>query len=142
MPILVKTILDLYLEADRWTSCYVIPIANAGKNQLHAEILIDVLHELDPDVRLLLFHDIKLQYHEAMRKGLKAHYADFEQHCFEFRERADIVVLETKCLRCDSYHLIDWPIMHYIKRSNLSPHIPLHGVPCTGCNQDNCIIVP
>ena len=97
------------------------------KATLHAKILIGALEELDPNTRLLLFHDLKLQYHDAMRRGLKAHYADFERHCFEFRERADIVILETKCIRCDRYYLIDWPIMHYIKRSNLSPQIPLHG---------------
>ncbi len=77
-----------------------------------------------------------------MRRGIKVYHRDFERRCFELRDRADLIVLETKCRNCDSYYLIDWPIMHYIKRSNLTPHIPLNGVKCFECKHDNCIIIP
>lgn len=112
------------------------------KAKLYAKLLLEVLSEIDPNIRQLLFHDIKLQYQEAMRRGIKVYHSDFERRCFELRDRADRIVLETKCLNCDSYFLTDWSIMHYIRRSNLTPHIPLYGVKCSECNHNNCIIVP
>lgn len=116
--------------------------ADPRKARFHAEILLEVLKELDPNVRLLLFHDLKLNYHEAMRREIKVLHRDFEERCVELRNQAEIVVLETKCQNCGTYYLIDWHIMHYIKRSNLDPHIPLDRVTCRECKQDNCITIP
>lgn len=116
--------------------------ADPRKAKFHAQVLLEALKELDPNVRLLLFHDLKLNYHEAMRREIKVFHRDFEQRCFELRELANIVVLETKCQNCDSYYLVYWRIMDYIERSNLYPEIPVPGTRCTECKQDNCIVVP
>lgn len=108
----------------------------------HAIMLLDVLKELDPNVRQLLFHDIKLQYQEAMRRGIKVYHSDFERCCFELRDRPDMMFLEGKCLNCHSYLLIKCQIMYYLKKSNLSPRTPISGIKCSECKEDNCILIP
>jgi hypothetical protein len=55
--------------------------ADPRKAKLHAEMLVEALNELDPDLRQLLFHDLKLEYQEAMRSGVKIYHSDFEQGC-------------------------------------------------------------
>jgi hypothetical protein len=57
--------------------------ADPRKARFHVDILLEVLNELDPNVRLLLFHDIKLDYHEAMRRKVEVFHSDFEQLCFD-----------------------------------------------------------
>lgn len=116
--------------------------ADPKKARIHAKILLDTLDELDPNIRQLLFHDIKLQYQEAMRRRLKIYHRDFEQRCFELRDQPDVIILEAICLNCDSYLLIDCQTIYYIKKSNLSPHTPILGIKCSECKQDNCILIP
>ena len=72
----------------------ICDLADPRKARFHAEILLEALKELDPSVRLLLFHDLRLNYHEAMRKEIKAFHRDFEERCFELREQAELVVLD------------------------------------------------
>jgi hypothetical protein len=116
--------------------------ADPRKAKLHAEMLVEALNELDPDLRQLLFHDLKLEYQEAMRSGVKIYHSDFEHGCFDLRDRPDMIVLEGKCLNCHSYLLIKCQIMYYIKKSNLSPRTPISGIKCSECKEDNCILIP
>jgi hypothetical protein len=114
--------------------------ADPRKAILHAKMLVEVLNELDPNLRQLLFHDLKLEYQEAIRSGIKVYHRDFEERCFELRDRPDMIALEGKCLNCHTYLPINCKIMYYIKKSNLSPHTPISGIKCSECKEDDCIL--
>ena len=77
-----------------------------------------------------------------MTTRVRALHKDFDERCFELRERPDVIVLEGNCQKCDYYLMIDCEILHYLKRSNLSPHTALNGVKCPRCKEDKCIIIP
>ena len=113
---------------------------DAKKAKLYVELLIEVLKELKPKVKRLLLYEIKLILQQEMATRVRALHKDFDERCFELRERPDVIVLEGNCQKCDYYLMIDCEILHYLKRSNLSPHTALNGVKCPRCKEDKCII--
>jgi hypothetical protein len=98
---------------------------DAKKAKQYADLLLEVLNGLDSHVKQLLLHEIKLIFQQEMKTRIKALHKDFDQRCFELRDRPDMIVLEGKCRNCDRFFVIDSKILYYIQKSNLAPYIPI-----------------
>jgi hypothetical protein len=112
------------------------------KAKMFIDIWFQTLNELEPNVKELLLHDIKLSLQTTMSKRIVVHHKAYEDRVFELRGRYDRLVLEGKCQNCQSYILMADDIAHYLRRSNLAPNVPLSGVRCIRCDKDNSIIIP
>ena len=130
------TIKDLLARLD------VLYFDETEKAKMFIDIWFQTLNELEPNVKELLLHDIKLTLQTTMSKRIVVHHKAYEDRVFELRGRYDRLVLEGKCRNCSSYVLMADDIVHYLRRSNLAPNVPLSGVRCIRCDKDNSIIIP
>ena len=114
---------------------------NTEKALLYADLLFQAIKEVDPEVKVLLFYEIKLLLEQEMSGRIQAIHKDFEQRRFELRGCPDRVVLEARCKSCNRYLWVDSEILYYLRKSNLAPHTP---VPKSECSKGHkrSIILP
>jgi len=102
---------------------------------LYADLLNEVLKELDPNAKELLFYEIKLLLEQKMATGVQVMHKDFEEKRFELKDRADRIVLEAKCKSCNSYYVTDSDTIYYLRKRNFAPYTP---VPKSECSNPKC----
>jgi len=120
----IRTIDDLVHRLD------LLSFDDTGKALLYANLLDEVLKELDPNAKELLFYEIKLLLEQEMSTRVHVFHKDFEQRRFELRGCPDRVVLEARCKNCPSYFVMDSDILYYLRKSNLSPYTPVRESKC------------
>jgi len=125
----IRTIDDLVHRLD------LLSFDDTGKALLYADLLNEVLKELDPNARELLFYEIKLLLEQKMATGVQVMHKDFEEKRFELKDRADRIVLEAKCKSCNSYYVLDSDTIYYLRKRNLAPYTP---VPKSECSNPKC----
>jgi hypothetical protein len=123
----IKTIDDLVHRLE------LLSFDDTGKALLYADLLDEVLKELDPNAKELLFYEIKLLLEHEMSKRLT--HKDFEQRRFELRDCTDRIALEAKCENCNTYFVVDIEILYYLRKRNFAPHTP---VPKSKCPNPKC----
>jgi len=132
----IKTIDDLVHRLD------LLYFDNTEKALLYADLLDDTLTELDPNVKVLLFYEIKLLLEQGMATRIQVHHKEFEQQRFELRECPDRIVLEAKCKNCtNSYLVVDSEIIYYLRKRNFAPNTPVPTSECSEC-QERSLILP
>jgi hypothetical protein len=133
----IKMIDDLVHRLD------LLSFNDTEKALLYADLLDKVLKELDPNVKELLFYEIKLLIEQEMAIRVKAIHKDFEQRRFELRECPDRIVLEAICKNCNSYCVIDSEIIYYLRKRNFAPNTSDLSVPkseCSECHKGSLIV--
>jgi len=75
----IKTLDDLVHRLE------LLSFDDTGKALLYANLLDEVLKELDPNAKELLFYEIKLLLEQEMSTRVHVFHKDFEQRRFELR---------------------------------------------------------
>ena len=130
----IKTIDDLVHRLG------LLSFDDTGKALLYADSLDEVIRELNPNVKELLFYEIKLLLEQEMSTRVHVIHKDFEQRRFELKGRADRIVLEARCKNCPSYFVTDSDILYYLRKSNLAPYTPIPKSECPECHTKSIIL--
>ena len=113
---------------------------SAEKALQYADILDEVLKELDPNTKALLFYEIKLLLEQEMTTRVQVMHKDFEQRRFKLRGWSDRVVLEVRCKNCGSFDVADSDILYYLRKSNLASYNPVRESECSKCHTKSIIL--
>jgi hypothetical protein len=104
------------------------------------ELREQTLNELEPDVKMLALHNLKLPLEKEMYMRSK-NQSEYEKQRFEVRDKPDKVMLEGICHNCHFVIYVDVYIPYYLKRSHLYPNKFISNK-CIQCNKDNCVVIP
>lgn len=130
----IETIDDLVHRLD------LLYFDDTEKALLYADLLDAILTELDPNVKVLLFYEIKLLLEQEMATRIQVRHRDFEQQRFELKGCTDRIVLEAKCKNCNSYFVVDIEIPYYLRKRNLAPYTPVPKSECSECHKGSLIL--
>jgi hypothetical protein len=130
----IKTIDDLVHRLE------LLSFDDTGKALLYADLLDEVLQELDPNTKELLCYEIKLLLEQEMATRVQVIHKYFEQRRFELRECPDRIVLEAKCKNCNSYFVVDSEIIYYLRKRNFAPNTQLPKSECPKCHERSLIL--
>jgi hypothetical protein len=108
---------------------------NVEKALQYVDLPDEVLRELDPNVKVLLYYEIKLVLEQEMATRVQVIHKDFEQRRFELRGCSDRIVLEARCKNCNCYLVIESEIIYYLRKSNLKPYTPIPNSECPECHK-------
>ena len=121
-------------------SSSIIDFDDVTNATCYNELWEQTLNELEPDVKMLALHNLKLPLEKEMYMRSK-NQSEYEKQRFEIRDKPDKVMLEGICHNCHSVIYIDMYILGYLKRSRLYPNKFISNK-CIQCNKENCIVIP
>lgn len=96
------------------------------------------LESLEPSVRDVFLHDIKLEYEARMGDHKDLDPMLYEEYRFELRGNLNETALQAKCIKCNIVQNFSDKTSNVVMRNF---NRPLH-IKCPACNNLNCLVIP